>query len=67
MVIRKATSTDADDLRVLYFEYLTRFPPREEQDMDLWRNLLDKFERAGASLSPYISWAGLRVLLCVIS
>lgn len=45
MVIRKAKSTDADDLRVLYFEYLTRFPPREEQDMDLWRNLLDKFER----------------------
>lgn len=45
MVIRKARSTDADDLKVLYFEYLTHFPPKEEQDMNLWRHLLDKFEK----------------------
>ena len=45
MIIRKAKSTDANDLKVLYFEYLTHFPPKEEQDMVLWQNLLDKFEK----------------------
>lgn len=45
MIIRKAKSTDANDLKVLYFDYLTHFPPKEEQDMTLWENLLDKFEK----------------------
>lgn len=45
MIIRKAKATDARDLKVLYFEHLTQFPPKEEQDMDLWRNLLGKFEQ----------------------
>lgn len=45
MIIRKATGADANDLKVLYFEYLTNFPPKEEQNMDLWRDLLDKFEK----------------------
>ena len=45
MYIRKAKRTDANDLKVLYFEYLTHFPPKEEQDMDLWERLLDKFEK----------------------
>ncbi|MDE5893348.1 MAG: GNAT family N-acetyltransferase [Acetatifactor sp.] len=45
MIIRKAKNTDANDLKVLYFEYLTHFPPKEEQDMNLWRSLLDKFEK----------------------
>ncbi|MBQ8800587.1 MAG: GNAT family N-acetyltransferase [Lachnospiraceae bacterium] len=44
MVIRKAKSTDAEDLKVLYFEYLTKFPPKEEQDMEYWADLLTKFE-----------------------
>ena len=39
MYIRKAKRTDANDLKVLYIEYLTHFPPKEEQ------NLLDKFEK----------------------
>ena len=45
MIIRKAKSKDAEYLKVLYFEYLTAYPPIEEQDMDVWANLLDKFER----------------------
>ena len=45
MIIRKAKSTDADDLKVLYFEHLTHFPPKEEQDMHMWQSLLDKFEK----------------------
>lgn len=35
MHIRKAKRTDANDLKTLYFEYLTSFPPKEEQDMEL--------------------------------
>ncbi len=34
MYIRKAKCTDANDLKVLYFENLTQFPPKEEQDMN---------------------------------
>ena len=45
MVIRKAKSADAEDLRVLYFEYLTMYPPKEEQDMAYWAALLAKFEK----------------------
>ena len=45
MIIRKAKSTDANDLKVLYFDHLTHFPPKEEQDMNLWRKLLEKFEK----------------------
>ncbi len=45
MIIRKAKLTDAHDLKILYFEYLTHFPPKEEQDMCLWEEMLDKFEK----------------------
>ena len=45
MYIRKAKRTDANDLKVLYFRYLTQYPPKEEQDMSLWQYLLDKFEK----------------------
>ena len=37
--------TDAEDLKVLYFDYLTAYPLTEEQDMNVWANLLDKFEK----------------------
>lgn len=45
MIIRKATSTDAHSLKVLYFDYLTHFPPKEEQDMAQWQQLIRKFEQ----------------------
>jgi len=45
MIIRKARNTDAHDLKVLYYDYLTQFPPKEEQDMNLWANFLKKFEK----------------------
>ena len=32
MIIRKAKGTDAEDLKILYFDYLTAYPPKEEQD-----------------------------------
>lgn len=45
MIIRKAKSKDAEDFIKLYFEYLTAYPPKEEQDMYAWAKLLDKFEK----------------------
>ena len=45
MIIRKAKATDAETLKILYFEHLTRFPPQEEQDMSIWAKKLEKFEK----------------------
>ena len=45
MVIRKATGSDADDLKTLYFDFLTHYPPTEEQDMQQWQDMLNKFEK----------------------
>lgn len=45
MIIRKAGPADANDLKVLYFDYLTRFPPKEKQDEAVWQGLLAKFEQ----------------------
>lgn len=45
MVIRKAAAKDAQDLKSLYFEHLTKYPPLEEQNMTVWENLLTQFER----------------------
>lgn len=44
-MIRKAKAKDAEDLKVLYFEYLTKYPPKEEQDMMQWAEVLTKFEK----------------------
>ena len=45
MLIRKASARDAADLKILYFEYLTKYPPKEEQDMQQWERLLSKWEQ----------------------
>lgn len=45
MMIRKAKAKDAEDLKVLYFEYLTKYPPKEEQDMTQWEELLSRLEK----------------------
>lgn len=45
MIIRKATGKDAYELKVLYFDHLTNYPPKEEQDMKKWENILDRFEK----------------------
>lgn len=46
MIIRKAASDDADDLKMLYFEHLTHFPPNEEQDLEQWKALISKFKKS---------------------
>lgn len=45
MLIRKAKAADAHDLKVLYFDFLTHYPPEEEQDMELWAEMLAGFEQ----------------------
>lgn len=45
MIIRKARASDADDLKELYFHFLTKYPPVEEQDMALWEEMLKRFEK----------------------
>ena len=43
MMIRKASAADAQALKTLYFEHLTNYPPKEEQDMSKWEYLREKF------------------------
>ena len=43
MIIRQAKPEDAQDLKTLYFDFLTQFPPKEEQDMRRWEALIEKF------------------------
>ena len=43
MIIRQAKSSDAQDLKTLYFDFLTHFPPKEEQDMNLWARKIEQF------------------------
>jgi len=44
LIIRKAAPADAETLYDLYFNHLTAFPPKEPQDMDVWREKLRRFE-----------------------
>ena len=44
MIIREATARDAEALKVLYFEHLTKYPPQEEQNMAVWESLLDEYK-----------------------
>lgn len=44
MIIRKAGASDAQVLKTLYFEHLTNYPPKEEQNMQMWERMLEKFE-----------------------
>ena len=54
MTIRKAKGTDAEDLKVLYFDYLTAYPPTEEQDMNVWANLLEENGKVVSSVQMAI-------------
>ncbi|MBP3576576.1 MAG: GNAT family N-acetyltransferase [Lachnospiraceae bacterium] len=45
MIIRQAKPEDAQDLKTLYFEFLTHFPPKEEQDMNRWTKVISNFEK----------------------
>ena len=44
LTIRKATPADAEELHNLYQNHLTADPPKEPQDMAVWRERLARFE-----------------------
>ena len=46
MIIRQAKTTDAQDLKTLYFDFLTQFPPKEEQDMKKWTDVIARFAKS---------------------
>ena len=46
MIIRQAKLTDAQDLKTLYFDFLTQFPPKEEQDMKKWTDVIARFAKS---------------------
>ena len=43
MIIRKAEPQDAEELKDLYFTYLSPWSPKNEQNMDLWKEKIAKF------------------------
>lgn len=43
MIIRKAEPRDAEAIKELYFVYLSPWTPKNEQDMELWKNKIAKF------------------------
>lgn len=45
MIIRQAKPEDAKDMKTLYFDFLTQYPPKEEQDMKLWEQKIEKFSK----------------------
>lgn len=45
MIIREATGKDVFDLKELYFVYLTKWPPKEEQNMEQWAQMLEDFRK----------------------
>ena len=45
MIIREATGKDVFDLKKLYFEFLTKWPPKEEQNMEQWAQILEDFRK----------------------
>lgn len=49
MIIRKAIPSDAEDLKILYFEYLTNYPPTEKQDMNKWRSIIERLNSSDKS------------------
>lgn len=43
MIIREAEEKDVADLKELYFTFLTQYPPKEEQNMEEWKNVVRYF------------------------
>jgi len=46
LTIRRASPIDAEALHNLYFNHLTADPPKEPQNMDIWRKKLADFENS---------------------
>ncbi|SEQ06545.1 Ribosomal protein S18 acetylase RimI [Treponema bryantii] len=46
MLIRQAEEKDVFDIKDLYFNFLTQYPPKEEQDIEVWKKLINEMNRS---------------------
>ena len=46
MLIRQAEEKDVMDIKDLYFNFLTKYPPKEEQDMEAWKQLINEINKS---------------------
>ena len=46
MLIRQAEEKDVFDIKDLYFNFLTQYPPKEEQDIEAWKKLINEFNKS---------------------
>ena len=65
MIIREATGKDVFDLKELYFVYLTKWPPKEEQNMEQWAQMLEDFRKKDSFYIQH-NRVGLGLNLCFI-
>ena len=45
MLIRQAEEKDVLDIKDLYFNFLTKNPPKEEQDIEAWKQLINEINK----------------------
>ena len=46
MLIRQAEEKDVMDIKDLYFNFLTKYPPKEEQDIEVWKKLINEMNKS---------------------
>ena len=46
MLIRQAEEKDVMDIKNLYFNFLTKYPPKEEQDIEAWKQLINEINKS---------------------
>lgn len=46
MLIRQAEEKDVMDMKDLYFNFLTKYPPKEEQDIEAWKQLINEINKS---------------------
>lgn len=46
MLIRQAEEKDVMDIKDLYFNFLTKYPPKEEQNIEAWKQLINEINKS---------------------
>ena len=46
MLIRQAEEKDVMDIKDLYFNFLTKYPPKEEQNIVAWKQLINEINKS---------------------
>ncbi len=46
MLIRQAEEKDVMDIKNLYFNFLTKYPPKEEQDIEAWKQVINEINKS---------------------